>query len=71
MENTIVRKEPSKRAIEEARKSIDKAKSETLEKMGIKKIEKDQHVITEIGKILQENGKDDKTVAEEEKGESR
>ena len=40
--------------------------------MGRKKIEKDQQVIAEIGKVLQEQGKDEKkTVAKEEKGESR
>ena len=72
MENTIVRRKPSEEAIKEAKKSIDRAKSERLETMGRKKIEKDQQVIAEIGKVLQEQGKDEKkTVAKEEKGESR
>ncbi len=71
MESTIVRRKPSEEAIKEAKKSIDKAKSERLENMGTKKVEKDQQVIAEIGKVLQEQGKDEKTVAKEEKGESR
>lgn len=71
MESTIVRKEPSEKAIEEAKESINNAKNEKIENMGAKKIETDQQVIAEIGEVLQGKQKNEKTVAKEEKGESR
>lgn len=71
MESTIVRKEPSEKAIEEAKKSINNAKNEKIENMGAKKIETDQQVIAEIGEVLQGKQENEKTVAKEEKGESR
>lgn len=72
MGNTIViNSNPSPKAKIQAQKSYEDAKLKKLENMGIEQAQKNQKVITQIREVLQENKKEDKTVAKEEKGESR